>query len=105
MKTCPQCGISYDNGVEVCLQDDTALIQIVRVDSDRLLGKIIGGRFLLTQKLGQGGYGTVYKALHTRLDRVCAIKLLTGFNTDNEAAVARFKREAKLASRIKSPHA
>jgi anti-sigma factor RsiW len=40
-----------------------------------LSGKTIG-EYQLLEELGHGGMGTVYKALHTKLDRVVAIKLL-----------------------------
>ena len=49
--------------------------------------------------------GTVYKAMHTQMDRICALKLLTPQTNDTESAVARFKREARMASRIDNPHA
>lgn len=49
--------------------------------------------------------GSIYKAIHTEMGRTCAIKLLTAISTANEEAIARFKREAKMASRIDNPHA
>jgi serine/threonine-protein kinase len=70
-----------------------------------MIGKLLAGRFRLTQKLGQGGMGTVYKATHTEMDRACAIKVLLPTVENSEAAVARFKREARMASRIDNPHA
>jgi serine/threonine-protein kinase len=70
-----------------------------------MITKELAGRFLITDKLGQGGMGTVYKAVHTQMDRPCAIKLLSPASSDSEAAIARFKREAKMASRIDNPHA
>jgi serine/threonine-protein kinase len=70
-----------------------------------MIGKLLAGRFRLTEKLGQGGMGTVYKAVHTEMDRTCAIKVLLPSAEDSEAAVARFKREARMASRINNPHA
>jgi serine/threonine-protein kinase len=70
-----------------------------------MIGKLLAGRFRLTEKLGQGGMGTVYKAVHTEMDRTCAIKLLLASAEDSEAATARFKREARMASRIENPHA
>jgi len=49
--------------------------------------------------------GTVYKAVHTRMGRTCAIKVLTPLTTDMQTATARFNREARMASRIDNPHA
>ncbi len=59
----------------------------------------------MLEKIGEGGMGAIYKAMHTRMDRICAIKLMTGISQNNEAALARFNREAKMASRIDSQHA
>ena len=70
-----------------------------------MIGRLLAGRYKMIQKIGEGGMGAVYKAIHNKMDRVCAIKTLTGLSTDNEAAVARFNREAKNSSRIDSPHA
>lgn len=105
MKTCPQCATSYDDTHAVCPRDSTQLIKIVTDGSDPMLGKILAGRFLLVDKLGQGGMGTVYKAVHTQMDRICALKLLSPLSADTESAIARFKREARMASRIDNPHA
>ena len=104
MKSCPHCGKTYKDEFTDCPDDKHKLVQIA-AGSDPMLGKLLAGRFLLTEKLGQGGMGAVYKALHTKIDRICAIKLLTPFIADTESAAARFKREAKLASRIDNPHA
>jgi serine/threonine-protein kinase len=69
-----------------------------------MIGRTLASRFLIQKKLGQGGMGTVYKALHTQMDRVCAIKVLSGVS-DAGSAVERFKREARMASRIDNNHA
>ena len=105
MKTCPQCATTYDNALSVCPTDNAQLIEIKSDGTDQMLGRVLAGRFLLVDKLGQGGMGTVYKAVHTQMDRICALKLLSPLSTDTESAVARFKREARMASRIDNPHA
>src|ERR671933_567685 len=73
--------------------------------SNTMLGKLLDNRYRLIEKIGEGGMGSIYKAIHTEMDRTCAIKLLTAISTTNEEAIARFKREAKMASRIDNPHA
>ena len=103
MKTCPKCGENYDNSIEVCPADGSALIRANT--NDPLAGKLLAGRYKIINKIGEGGMGAVYKAIHNKMDRVCAIKTLTGLSTDNEMAVARFNREARNSSRIDSPHA
>jgi serine/threonine protein kinase len=62
------------------------------------------GEYQLLEKLGQGGMGAVYKALHTRLDKTVALKLLSAASAADEQAVARFAREMKAAGRLNHPH-
>jgi len=76
-----------------------------KASSDSLVGTLLAGRFQILEKIGEGGMGAIYKAVHTKMDRVCAIKLMTSLSHENEAALARFNREAKMASRIDSRHA
>jgi serine/threonine protein kinase/HEAT repeat protein len=59
--------------------------------------------YRLLRKLGEGGMGTVYKALHVRLDRVFALKVLPPDRMHDVAAVARFEREMRAAGRFDHP--
>jgi CheY-like chemotaxis protein/predicted Ser/Thr protein kinase len=55
--------------------------------------------------LGHGGVGTVFKALDTELDEVVAIKVLSpNIERDEQALLARFKREIQLNRKIKHPN-
>lgn len=51
------------------------------------------GPYRVLARLRHGGMGTVYKALHPKLQRVVAIKVLPKFHERDAAAVARFERE------------
>lgn len=55
------------------------------------------GHYVKMRKLGQGGFGTVYKAWDLALRRVVALKVLQGESPDE---VARFKREARMVAGI-----
>jgi serine/threonine-protein kinase len=67
-------------------------------------GTVIGGRYRIDRVLGAGAMGVVLAARHVTLGQQVAIKfMLTDIVTD-KAAVARFTREALLASQIKSEH-
>lgn len=62
------------------------------------------GEYKLLGRLGQGGMGTVYKALHLRLEKVVALKVLLAGRIGNDAAVARFQREMKAVGKLTHPN-
>jgi serine/threonine protein kinase len=62
------------------------------------------GEYRLIERLGSGGMGAVYKALHNRLDRVVALKILPRSRTEDQRAVVRFEREMKAIGRLDHPH-
>jgi serine/threonine-protein kinase len=79
------------------------------------LGQQVGkeremGSYRLGELLGRGGMGEVYKATHRMLARPAAIKLIhpdmlaASDRAGAQLAVARFKREAEAAARLRSPH-
>jgi serine/threonine protein kinase/formylglycine-generating enzyme required for sulfatase activity len=105
MKVCTQCGKAFDDSSDVCTVDHLELILIDPTDPDPMLGRLLDGRYRLIRKIGQGGMGAIYRAVHTGISRTCAIKLLTSLSPGNDDAIARFKREAKNSSRIDNVHA
>ncbi len=66
---------------------------------------LIGNRYRLLGKLGQGGFATVYRAQDTSLDREVAIKLLDIqlLQREDPTFLGRFKREAKTMASLKHP--
>jgi len=105
MKTCPQCSKTYGDHLQVCPDDQSPLVPSASEVRDPLVGRLLAGRYRLEKKIGEGGMGAIYKAVHTEMGRICAIKLLTLLSPGNDDALARFKREAKMASSIDNPHA
>ena len=65
------------------------------------------GSYRLTERLGKGGMGEVWRATHRLLARPAAIKLLhpsARDAPDGEMAMRRFEREAQVTSQLRSPH-
>jgi eukaryotic-like serine/threonine-protein kinase len=62
------------------------------------------GNYKITQKIGAGGQGTVYKATDQKLGRTVVVKVLPAELTVKEANLKRFEREARLASSLDHPN-
>ena len=107
MLICPTCKEHFEGEEHFCPRDGSPLSASPSGSSgtaDPLIGRVLGGRYRLAERLGQGGMGTVYRALHTLMDKPVALKVLRSeMATDNEA-VARFHREARSASRLDHDH-
>src|SRR5262249_45364555 len=62
------------------------------------------GQYRILERLGAGGMGEVYKALHISMDRVVALKVLAPDLVQEQRARARFQREIKGAARLNHPN-
>src|SRR4029450_10847368 len=62
------------------------------------------GNYKILEKLGEGGQGTVYRAVDSKLGRPVVIKVLPAELTAKEANLKRFEREARLASALDHPN-
>lgn len=61
-------------------------------------------RFVIKEQIGEGGMSYVYKAQDTQLDETVALKIMKPSIALDESMALRFKREIKLARRIKHPN-
>jgi serine/threonine protein kinase len=68
-----------------------------------MLGKALGN-FKIVEVIGHGGMGVVYKAEEIGTERLAAIKVLPPDLAQDEAALARFRQEAKATSLFRHPH-
>ncbi len=69
-----------------------------------LEGKLLGNRYEIIEKVGNGGMATVYKATDKVLKRYVAVKILRDEFTTDEEFIKRFEVEAQSAARLTHPN-
>ena len=69
-----------------------------------LVGKVIGNRYEILEKIGEGGMATVYKARCNILKRYVAVKVLREEYTTDEEFIKRFNTEAQAAASLTHPN-
>jgi hypothetical protein len=81
--------------------DPTQMLKLAR---DPLVDTIVGGRYRVLARIGEGGMGTVFRVEHALMKKVLALKLLRAEFSNVPDAVRRFEREAQSASRLSHPN-
>jgi CheY-like chemotaxis protein len=80
--------------------------RILTTLSDVLPGTVLDGKFRLAEKLGSGGFGTVYRAIQLNLARPVAVKVFHALAGRAERTdLERFRREGISACRVNHPNA
>jgi serine/threonine-protein kinase len=103
-RQCASCGGSFPADYAVCPRDATPLGQPGAAKEDALVGAVLGGSYRITRVLGEGGMARLYEAEHLVLDRRYAVKVIHEHLARRAEMLARFEREARAASRIRSPY-
>ncbi len=101
MKSCPSCQSSYPNNFAICPQDGTPLVEVGAWSE----GTVIRGKYRILGKVGQGGMGAVYKALHLAFDELRALKVISTELISDDLFVKRFKQEAIITRKLQHPNA
>jgi serine/threonine protein kinase len=65
---------------------------------------LVLGNYVLLEKLGAGGMGQVFKAMHRRMKRLVALKIISAAALQNPDAVRRFQREVEAAAKLSHPN-
>jgi serine/threonine protein kinase len=68
------------------------------------LGRLVGGRYRLVERLGAGGMATVYRARDEQLERDVAVKVIAERHARDPLFVRRFRSEAQLGARLAHPN-
>src|ERR1043165_7975076 len=71
--------------------------------ADRMVGRVLNGRYELHDMLGGGGMALVYRAHDRILDRKVAIKVLREQYASDQLFLQRFAREARATGRLSHP--
>jgi eukaryotic-like serine/threonine-protein kinase len=108
-KACPSCGVRYAADALFCPLDGAPLMTspvaiAAAAATDAYVGREILGHIEIRQLVGIGAMGRVYRAFQKGIDRDVAIKILHRELSSNQALVARFHREAKVASLLAHPN-
>ncbi len=67
-------------------------------------GAVLDGKYHLLRVLGEGGMGQVFEAEHLGIEKRVAVKVLHERVLNDQVAVERFKREAKVMGRLRHPN-
>ena len=100
-KLCPHCGAEYETAARFCPSDGTALRP---KGADSLVGRVLADRYHILKRIGEGGMGRVYLGEHVKMNRQCAIKVMSPALVNDAESAARFAREASNAARIIHPN-
>jgi WD40 repeat protein/serine/threonine protein kinase len=66
--------------------------------------ELLLGQYLITERLGEGGMGQVFKARHLHLHRVVALKVIRKEHLAHPDAIRRFRREIQAAAQLSHPN-
>jgi len=101
MNSCPTCGLAYPVDFTLCPRDGAKLVEL-GVWSE---GAVVRGKYRILSKVGQGGMGSVYKALHLRFGEIRALKVIGQELASDATFVKRFEHEAVITRKLQHPNA
>lgn len=122
--SCPSCGSALESAARFCgvcgsqvsqrvaagpkTQDATAprlptLKRKSRAD-ELYLGRVLNNRFKVESKIGEGGFGAVYRGVQVATGRKVALKLLHPEMQKDDKLVARFRREGMVLCDLRDAH-
>ena len=81
-----------------------AAIRAAQQPLENLIGRTLNHRYIVEDKIGEGGFGAVFRGKQIATGREVALKILHPHNVSDETIVARFRREAEACSKLRDPH-
>ncbi|MDT7603477.1 MAG: eukaryotic-like serine/threonine-protein kinase, partial [Acidobacteriota bacterium] len=101
MKTCPQCGGSYEPTLKFCPRDG----QVLEDAPQEMVGQVLDGQYEIEAFVARGGMGSIFRARHILLGDRVALKMLRPEFRANPEWLRRFQREGQAARRFRHPNA
>jgi eukaryotic-like serine/threonine-protein kinase len=112
MSFCPRCGARYlDARLRACPADGTGLEPTpepapeagAAIDRPLRAGEMVG-EYQIEGRIGEGGFGVVYRAVQPLIGKRVAVKVLLRHYASGEEVVERFVAEARAVNRIRHRH-
>jgi len=101
MKRCPSCNSAFPTDYTHCPRDGSTL-----ADTDEwAVGTLVRGKYQILAKVGQGGMGAVYKAMHVHFNELRALKVISPELASDATFVRRFEQEAVMTRKLQHPNA
>lgn len=103
MATCPDCGQFFSEALQRCPNDGSSLLDddsVALAERELPRDTIVGG-YRIEFVIGDGGFGTVYRATHSVIGKSAAIKVLKREFSSNQEIVSRFVAEARSVNQIR----
>jgi serine/threonine-protein kinase len=102
---CARCTAKIAPAARFCGTCGTAVAgRPISVPPDPYIGAVLNKRFRVEAKLGEGGFGAVYRGVQEATGRQVALKLLHPRMTENDQIVERFRREGQVLCKLSDAH-
>ncbi len=103
-RICNECGALLYEDNRFCPSCGAEVPTPSQAPKDPLLGRTVGDAYVLSELIGIGGMGRVYRADQRALGRSVAVKLIHPHLLGDDRTVARFYTEARASSRLNHPN-
>ena len=100
MRICPHCEEIYPDDSQFCAFDGTELKKV----EDPWIGKTLGNKYQIMDKIGEGGMGSIYRAVQFHPERRVAIKILPKNSLNDPTLRQRFDREGMAVAMLQHEH-
>jgi len=94
---CSQCGTKFESPEDI---SEFPTMTRQTPSEDFTPGSTFAGRYQIIEELGEGGMGSVYKALDTTINEKVALKLIKPEIASNKHTIERFQNELKYARKV-----